>query len=41
LRKLADLPKEMIVPKPPNYKEHQFPPDMIKKYLPYYRLNPE
>lgn len=35
LGKLADVPPEMIIPKPKNYKEHAFPKEMLAKYLPY------
>lgn len=37
LRKLCDLPEEMLIPKPKGYKEHQFPKGMLAKYLSYYR----
>ena len=37
LRKLADVSKEMVIPKPEGYKEHEFSEGMLKKYLPFYR----
>jgi acetyltransferase-like isoleucine patch superfamily enzyme len=37
LRKLANVPPEIIIPKPKEYKEHQFPKEMLAKYLPYYK----
>jgi UDP-2-acetamido-3-amino-2,3-dideoxy-glucuronate N-acetyltransferase len=40
LRKLSNVPKEMIIPKPEGYKEHQFNAEMLKRYLPYYRGEP-
>lgn len=36
LNKRLPLPKEMVIPKPKNYVEHEFPEEMLKKYLPYY-----
>lgn len=34
--KFRNLPTEMYIPKPENYKEHQFSKQMLAKYLPYY-----
>lgn len=37
LIKLSDLPKNYYLKKPSNYKEHTFPKDMLRKYLPHYK----
>ena len=37
LRKFADIPPEYYIEKPEDYAEHEFSPEMLKKYLPYYR----
>lgn len=37
LRKLKELPKEFLIQRPEDYKEHTFTDEMLKKYLPYYR----
>lgn len=37
LRRLGELPEEMLIPKPEDYKEHRFSREMLTKYLPYYR----
>jgi len=36
LRRLKELPEEMRVSKPDDYKEHMFSPELLAKYLPYY-----
>ncbi len=36
-RKLKGLPSEYIILKPKDYKEHEFPSDMLQKYLPHHR----
>lgn len=35
-KKVMDLPKDWRVQIPDNYKRHEFPRDMLEKYLPYY-----
>lgn len=37
LRKIKDLPEDMIILKPENYVEHIFSEEMLKTYLPYYK----
>jgi len=37
LKKIAELPPDIVIPKPEDYHEHQFSEAMLKKYLPYYR----
>lgn len=37
LRKLAEIPPEYYIEKPDDYVEHEFPPKMLRKFLPYYR----
>ena len=36
-KKLNYLPRGYWFPKPKDYKEHEFPEKMLRKYLPYYR----
>ncbi|NIO36956.1 hypothetical protein GTO27_04550 [Candidatus Bathyarchaeota archaeon] len=31
-----EVPANMVIPKPMDYKEHKFPKEMLKNYLPYY-----
>jgi acetyltransferase-like isoleucine patch superfamily enzyme len=37
VRKLAELPPEYIIKKPDDYVEHMFSPELLAKYLPYYK----
>lgn len=37
LRKIAELPREIMISKPEDYNEHQFSKGMFKTYLPYYK----
>ena len=37
VRKLNYLPRGYWIPKPKDYKEHEFSKEMLSKYLPYYR----
>lgn len=36
LKKRWNIPEEIVIPKPKDYKEYEFPTEMLKKYLPYY-----